>query len=125
MWLQMTSLVLGLALAGSVALGAPLHSSERGCNMPMEMNGADHMGFEPSAPGVTPTLLCCVLDCQEPAPTGTSFDARVPSFNPAFLYQVTPPARFPLPGSLAQLMWLQSPPFTPPETYIKNLTLLI
>ena len=125
MWVRITSLALALALAGSVALGIPLHSSERGCNMPMEMKGCEHMGVEPTAPGVTPIALCCLLDCQEPGPTGTALNLRIPSFNAAFLHQVALAPPLTLPKPFPQSKWLQSSSFTPPETYIKNLALLI
>jgi len=122
MWIRLTSLTLALALAGSVALGVPLHPSERGCNMPMEMKGCEHMGM---APGVTPTALCCLLNCQEPGPTGTAFNLRVPLFSVAFLHQaaLTPPATLPRP--VFQANWWEGFSFTPPKPYLKNLALLI
>jgi hypothetical protein len=52
-WVRIISLVLAVTMTGSVALGIPLHSSERGCNMPMQMPDCEHMGMEPSAAGVT------------------------------------------------------------------------
>ena len=124
-WLRITSLALALALASSVALGIPLHSSERGCNMPMEMNGCEQMGMEPSAPEVTSTVLCCLLDCQEPGPTETAFTVQIPTFNGAFLNQVALAPTLTLPKPLPQSQWLQSSSFTPPEIYIRNLALLI
>jgi hypothetical protein len=125
MWIRFTSLTLALALAGSVALGMPLHSSDRGCNMPMEMTGCEHMGMEPSAPGVSPTALCCLLDCQQPGPTGTAFNLRIPSFSVAFLHQAVPAPTVTLPRPLPQAKWLESTSFKPPEPYLKNLALLI
>ncbi len=126
MWLRITSLALALALAGSVALGTPLHSSERSCTMSMEMEGCEHMGMDPSAPAVTSTPpLCCLLNCPEPGPTGSAFSFQIPTFNDAFLQQVALAPPLTLPKPLPQSKWLQSSCFTPPETYIKNLALLI
>ena len=124
-WVRFTSLVLAVTMTGSVALGIPLHSSERGCNMPMQMPDCEHMGMEPSASSVTSTALCCLITCQEPGPRGSGFTVQRPSLNGAFLSQVAlaPPVtlRKPLPQSL----WLQSASFSPPDTYLKNLALLI
>jgi hypothetical protein len=124
-WVRFTSLVLAVSMTGSVALGIPLHSSERGCNTPMQKPDCEHMGMEPSAPGVTTAVLCCLLDCQEPGLTGSTFNQRKPSFSVGFLNHaaLTPPASLPRPFS--QRKWLQSSSFTPPDTYLKNLALLI
>lgn len=121
-WLRITSLMLVLALAGSVALGAPLHSSERGCNMPVETPACEQM--IPSAPGVADIQLCCLLDCQEPGSTG-SVSVQSPSFNAAPVHQIAPRPAFPLAKPLSQPDWRQSSSFTPPDTYLKNLALLI
>ena len=124
-WVRFTSLVLAVTMMGSVALGIPLHSSERGCNMPMQMPDCEDMGMEPSAPSVASTSLCCLLSCQEPGPTGSGFTVRRPSLNGAFLSQValTPPVTLHKP--LPQSLWLQSASFSAPDTYLKNLALLI
>lgn len=122
MWVRLSSLVLALALAGSVGLGMPLHSSDRGCNMPMEMEGCD-MGM-PTAPGMTPTALCCLLNCQEQGPTSSSFSVQTPSFSAASAHQIAPPP-VDVPKPLPQARWMQSSSFTPPDTYLKNLALLI
>lgn len=121
-WLRITSLILVLALAGSVALGAPLHSSERGCNMPLETPACEQM--IPSAPGVANIQLCCLLDCQEPGST-TSVSVQIPSFNAAPIHQIAPRPAFALAKPLSQPDWRQSSSFTPPVTYLKNLALLI
>ena len=125
MWVRFTSLVLAVSMTASVALGIPLHSSERGCNMPMQMTECEYMGMEPSAPSVTSTALCCLISCQEPGPTGSGFTVQRPSLNGAFLDQVAlaPPAT--LYKALRQSIWLQSASFSPPDTYLKNLALLI
>lgn len=121
-WARITSLALAVVLAASAGLGLPLHPSERGCNMPMETKGCEQMGM---APGVTPTALCCLLNCQEPGPTGTAFNLRVPLFSVAFLHQaaLTPPATLPRP--VFQANWWEGFSFTPPKPYLKNLALLI
>ena len=128
MWLRITSLALALALAASVALGTPLHSSERSCSMPMsmDMEGCEHMGMDPSAPAVTSTPpLCCLLNCPEPGPTGSAFSFQIPTFNGAFLDQVALVPPLTLPKPFPQSNWVQTSPFTPPETYLRNLALLI
>ncbi len=165
MWVRITSVSLALALAVSVALGTPLHSSERGCNMPMAMKGCEHMGMnpgshmemepgsqmemdpsshmgmdhsseigmdpssdvetDPSSPSIRSVALCCLIDCQEPGPTGTAFTFKIPAFNGAFLQHVALAPPLTLPKLLPQSTWLQTSAFTPPETYIKNLALLI
>ena len=122
-WVRITSLVLAVTMMGSVALGMPLHSSERGCNMPMQMPDCELM--ESSAPSVISTSLCCLLSCQEPGPTGSGFTVQRPSLNGAFLSHVAlaPPVTLhkPLPQSLGP----KSVSFSSPDTYLRNLALLI
>ena len=123
---RITSLALALALGASVALGTPLHSSERGCTMDMDMEGCEHMGMDPSASAVTSAMpLCCLLNCQEPGPTGSGFTVQIPTFNGAFLDQVALVPPLTLPKPFPQSNWVQASSFTPPETYLKNLALLI
>ena len=124
-WVRFTSLVIALTMTGSVVLGIPLHSSERGCNMPMQMADCEQMGMEPTGPSVTPTSLCCLLSCQEPGPTGSGFTVQRPSLNGAFLSQVALAPPVTLPKPLPQSLWLQSVSFSSPDTYLKNLALLI
>jgi len=124
-WVRFASLVLVVSLAGSVALGIPLHSSERGCNTPTQMADCEHMGMEPDAPSVTSTALCCLISCQEPGPTGSGFTVQRPSLKGAFLYQIPLTSPLMLRKPLPQSLWLQSASFTPPDTYLKNLALLI
>ena len=124
-WVRFTSLVLAIGMTGSVALGIPLHSSERGCNMPMQRPDCERMGMDPSAPRVTSTSLCCLLSCQEPAPTGTGFNVQRPPSNGAFLSQVALAPPVTLHKPLPQSLWLQSVSFSLPDTYLKNLALLI
>ena len=123
-WVRFTSLVLAVTMTGSVALGIPLHSSERGCNTPTQIADCEHMGMEPSAPSVTSTALCCLISCQEPGPTGSGFTVQRP-LNGAFLNQVVLASALTLRKPLPQSLWLQSASFTPPDTYLKNLALLI
>jgi len=120
-WVRVTSLTLALALSATVALGVPLHTSERGCNLPMEMAGCEHM--VPSAPGVAGIQLCCLLDCQEPGSTG-SVSIQMPSLNLTPVHQAAPRPAFVL-ATPAHQNWRQSSSFKPPDTYLKNLTLLI
>ena len=121
-WVRFTSLTLTLALTATVALGVPLHSSERGCNLPVEMPGCEHM--VPSAPGVADMQLCCLLDCQEPGSTA-SVSVQIPSLNLAPIHQVAPRPAFVVTKPAATQSWQQSSSFKPPDTYLKNLALLI
>jgi hypothetical protein len=121
-WVRLTSLTLTLALSATVALGLPLHTSERGCNMPMEMAGCEHM--VPSAPGVAGIQLCCLLDCHGPGSTG-SVKAQIPSLNLVPVHRVAPRTAFVLAKPAAQQSWRQSSSFKPPDTYLKNVVLLI
>ena len=121
-WLRLTSFALALALTAGVALGAPLHSSERGCNMPMEMPGCEQM--LPGTPGVASIQLCCLLDCQEPGSTG-SVSVQTPSPNLAAVHQSLPKPGFSLAKPLRKPNWLPGSSFSPPETFLKNLALLI
>jgi hypothetical protein len=122
MWTRVSSLMLTFALASSVALGMPLHSSERGCNVPMEMPACEHMN--PAAPGVVAVQLCCLLDCQEPGSTGSP-QVQIPSLNLAAVPQVAPRSAFAIAKMLPQPGWKQGSFFRPPDTYLKNLALLI
>ena len=122
MWVRVTALTLTLALSATVALGVPLHTSERGCNLPIEMPGCEHM--VPTAPDVAGIQLCCLLDCQEPGSTA-SVSIQIPSFNLAPVHQVAPRAAFVLVKPTTQQSWRQSSSFKPPDTYLKNLALLI
>ena len=124
-WVRFISLVLTVSMTGSVALGIPLHSSERGCNTPTQMADCEHMGMESGAPSVTSTALCCLISCQEPGPTGSGFTVQRPSLKGAFLYQIALTSPLMLRKPLPQSLWLQSASFTPPDTYLKNLALLI
>ena len=124
-WVRFTSLVLAVSMTGSVALGIPLHSSERGCNTPTQIADCEHMGMEPNGPSVTSTALCCLISCQEPGPTGSGFTVQRPSLNGAFLDHVALASPLTLRKPLPQSLWLQSASFTPPDTYLKNLALLI
>jgi hypothetical protein len=121
LWARLTCLALAMALMAGVALGAPLHSSERGCNMPTEP-GCEHM--LPGSPGVASTQLCCLLDCQEPGSTG-SVSLQIPSLNLAPVHQISPKPAFALAKPLPESNWWQGSSFRPPETYLKNLALLI
>ncbi len=122
MWIRVSSLILIFALSSSIVLGVPLHSSERGCNASMEMPACEHMS--PSAPGVQSVQLCCLLDCQEPGPTGSP-QVQIPSWNLVALHQVLPRPTFVVAKSLPHPGWMQGSTFKPPDTYLKNLALLI
>jgi hypothetical protein len=122
-WVRITSMLVSLMVAGSVVVGTPLHPSDRGCNMPAKTSDCGHEGITPSAPGIVSVPLCCVLDCQEPAPTGTAFIVQPPLPGTAF------PQPFVLPLlsqiGLLQRSRSQSPSFKPPDTYLRKLALLI
>ena len=124
-WVRITSLTLTLMLAASVSLGLPLHIGDTGCNpAEMQANGCERMGIEPSAPGVAGTAICCLLDCRETGPTGTGSNQPLPRLNAVSLDRpgLLPPVTF---RQLPQEQRLQSSCFTHPNSYLKNLSLLI
>lgn len=124
-WIRITSLTLTLMLAASVSLGLPLHLSDDGCNpAEMQADGCERMGIVPSAPSVADTAICCLLDCREAGPTSTAFNLRTPTFNVVSVYPTVLSLRVVL-RQLPQEHWLQSSCFTPPNSYLKNLSLLI
>ena len=123
-WVRITSLALTLALAGSVAFGMPLHARDTSCTMTIALRDCEPMGMEPNAPGATAAPLCCLLNCQGQGPTSSSFSVQIPSFNVATAHQLVLPS-LNVPKPLPQSQWLQSSSFTPPDTYLKNLALLI
>ena len=124
-WVRITSLTLTLMLAASVSLGLPLHIGDTGCNpAEMQANGCERMGIEPSAGGVGDTAICCLLDCREAGPTGSAFNLRTPTLNVIAVYRAVGPPPVTL-RQLPQEQWLQSSCFTPPTSYLKNLSLLI
>lgn len=121
-WIRVSSLILTFALASSVAVGVPLHSSERGCNVPTEIPPCEHMTH--TAPGVDTVQLCCLLDCPEPGSTGSA-QVQIPSLNLAAVHQVAPRPALVIPKPLPRPDWTQGSSFKPPDTYLKNLALLI
>ena len=124
-WVRITSLTLTLMLAVSVSLGFPLHLGDDGCNpAEMQANGCEHMGIAPSAPGVADTAICCLLDCRETGPTGIGSNQPLPRFNVVSLDRpvLRPPVTL---RQLPQEQRLQSSCFTSPNSYLKNLSLLI
>ena len=120
-WVRFSSLVLAVSMTGAVAVGIPLHSSDRGCNAPTQIADCEHMGRA----SVTSAALCCLISCQEPAHPGSEFTVQRPSLNGGFLHQVALASPLTLRKPLPQSFLLQSASFTPPETYLKNLALLI
>jgi hypothetical protein len=121
-WMRLTSVALILALTTGVAVGASLHPSENNCNMPMDMPGCEHT--LPTPPDVASMRLCCLLDCQQPGSTG-SVSAQVPSLNLVPVLKISPRPTFILAKPLPQPKWQQGSSFKPPDTYLKNLALLI
>lgn len=125
MFVKVTALVLVSTLAFTVAVGVPLHTSEHACAVPMEVENCEHAGMQINDAIVPSVGLCCLLDCQEPGPTASALNLRIPSFTNAFIPQLSSPLSFPLAKPSRPLTWLQSSSFTPPERYLKNLALLI
>jgi hypothetical protein len=123
-WVRVTSLLLSALLACSVVVGTPLHPSDRGCNMPAKTSDCGHQGMTPSAPGLASVPLCCALDCQEPAPTGSGFIVQRPAPSSAFLQQIVLPLPSQFDGSPHRPI-LQTLSHKPPDTYLRNLALLI
>jgi hypothetical protein len=90
----------------------------------MNTSGCEHAEMKPSPLQVTSTGLCCFLDCQEPGPTGT-FSLRIPAFSIASSHPAELISAMTLPKQVSTATWFNSPSFTPPNTYLKNLVLLI
>ena len=88
----------------------------------LEMKDCGQMANEPTSPGITQIGLCCLINCQEPGPTSTAVNVRVPSVSGAFPAQILPMA---LPGPSPPTKWIRAFSFTSPKTYLKNLALLI
>jgi hypothetical protein len=122
MWIRVLSLILMFALSSSVAVGSPLHSSERGCNVPSQISECEHMN--PTAPTVQMVQLCCLLDCQEPGSTGSP-QIQIPSWNSPAVHQLAAQPSFRVTKSLPQTGSLHGLAFKPPDTYLQNLALLI
>src|SRR5688500_15457813 len=109
-WVRFSSLVLAVSMTGAVAVGIPLHSSDRACNAPTQIAECEHM----ERASVTSAALCCLISCQEPGPTGSEFTVQRPSLNGAFLHQVALASPLTLRKPLPQSFLLQSASFTPP-----------
>ena len=120
---RITSLALALAIGASVVVGTPLHSSEHNCTTPPNFEGCSEMEMEPSAAVLT-TALCCFFECQEPGPTESAFNLRTPTFRTTSFYNAALMASTTM-RPFSKEKWLQSSSFTPPDTYLKNLALLI
>jgi hypothetical protein len=88
----------------------------------VEMKDCGPMANAPTSPGITQIGLCCLTNCQEPGPTSTAVNVRVPSVSGAFLAQILPMA---LPRPSPSTKWVQAYFFTSTKTYLKNLALLI
>ena len=125
---RLSSLVLILVLGGSALAGVPMHQNEPGCNgmAGMEMMDCCKMAqMQGNAPATIAARLCCMIDCQEPGPTGAQFNLRAPDFSVSPL----PPAVMQSPGVLP--IPLERPFSTPiylpnlQASYIRNLSLLI
>lgn len=116
-----TSLVLVLALSGSVTAGVQMHV---GMNMEMMDCCKAALALNNSI-ATQQARLCCALNCQEPAPTGSNMAQPLSS-------RVTLRSAPSLPLTATQeldpyIRGYQSPPFSAysPPTYISNLALLI
>lgn len=64
-------LVIGAAAVG----GAPLHSVEKECEMSAAMDCCALAHAQEETPATFAARLCCALNCQLPAHTGTSVQA--------------------------------------------------
>lgn len=125
LWTRVSSLTLALVLLTGVVIGAPLHSSERSCSISTaEMSDCEMMAMKHS-PAATGTAYCCFTDCQEPGPTGPAFTLRIPTFSNSIVRPDSPQQTAAVLQQLPQEKRLRSSSFSPPNTYLKNLALLI
>ena len=125
MSVRIPALLMTLALTASVVVGVPLHPSETGCTMPsVAMVDCGQMAEGHSSLEITSFGLCCLIDCQEPGPTSAEVTLRIPSSKGTFLDRILLQLPLPLPTAPPP-KWVQTSSFTPPETYLRNLALLI
>ena len=71
------SIVLILAIGGSALAGVPLHSEGRECGMSSdamseEMDCCRMAQMQSDSAEVLVARLCCMMNCPQPGPTGTS-----------------------------------------------------
>lgn len=120
---RITSFVLTVMLAAAVSFGFPLYPRDSDCN-PAELQtaGCEHMGIVPNA-GVSGAVVCCLLDCQDPGPTAVAYKMPLPVFKVVALN--VPVTSYESTKRSPQERWLQRSPFAPPDTYLRNLALLI
>jgi hypothetical protein len=120
--------MLAVTLLGAL-LGAGVVAAPRGARAecPMSrMHGCCKKARQNRrAPGVAPARLCCIVNCPQPAPTGTNFTLR-PSHGTAS--DPGPPASVAPPAPDAEHARAYSPPFRPshsPPAYIQHAAFLI
>lgn len=117
-----TSLILVASLSGSLTAGVQMHAA-----MDMQMMDCCKAALEHNeSPATSGARLCCVVNCQEPAPTSSS---TVKSSSSATAMHATAAKglrAFPqeLHASLRNYQSLQYSAFSPPP-YLSNLALLI
>ena len=122
----MTRLLLATALLGTMlgaAAATPRGRSE--CPMSRKHGCCKKARQKADAPGVGAARLCCIVNCPQPAPTGSSFMLQ-PSPGPAG--DPRPPAAQAPPAPAAERARAYSPPFQPshsPPAYIQHAAFLI
>jgi hypothetical protein len=127
---KLTHGLMALLLAATAMLGAidgvaAMHGNEHECPMQGMHDCCKRARQQSNAPGVAAARLCCVVNCQQSAPTGTSFNFQS---SPAAANTPRPPvAQVPDARAFAQAREY-SPPFHPshsPPAYILHTAFLI
>ena len=126
---RLTSLMLLLALAGSVFAGMPLHSNEQSCPMGGEMGDMDCCKvalMQNQTPQVATARLCCELNCSQDGTLPSNGLRISPPLQIALsAYPVTVQSILPSVSLLRHAANSHGPPTESQPAYIRHLALLI
>jgi len=119
------SALMALLLLGTTLAGAATRRGGQECQMPGMHDCCKKAHSPERTPEVAAARLCCLVNCQRPAPAGTNFTFR--SSSDASPSPRPPAAQTPgLPAVARSRAY--APPFQPshsPPAYIQHLALLI